>query len=142
MGSNLCTTDPSPESLAEVGDDGSRRAGTLAGMRVAVVDDSPLFLKCLLRSVRVLGATAQGFSNTDDFFASAETSRPDAVILDRHLNGDDSIALLNPLDELGIPVLMITGDPEGLAACHVPQLTKPIHLDDLARHLRALRNQQ
>lgn len=60
-----------------------------------------------------------------------QRSEPAAILLDWNLGDDDPNLRLTRLQALGIPLVIITGDPESLANRSVPVLDKPLHLESL-----------
>jgi DNA-binding response OmpR family regulator len=111
-----------------------------------------------VRSVLKLGLESDGecrastAANIDEAQVVLCRDRPDAAIVDALLCGGSGLTLATHVLELGIPVLVMTGDPatqQQLTALECPFLAKPFHLhelrsralalfDDTARNLRRM----
>jgi len=111
---------------------------TLSGStprRLLVVDDHDDSRNLL---VRLLGRSYQVSSahSYETALAEASRTRPDAVISDIRLPGEDGFTLMKHLHHLyGIPGIAVTGDPVDVRtvreAGFVAHLMKPIHFDQL-----------
>lgn len=108
------------------------------GRTLVVADDSALFRRFLTRAVSLLGCAAEPVEDRSALATLLERSVPDGVILDWNFDGEPSRDILADLSRRGVPVLVVTGDPEGLAGVEVPLLVKPVHLADLERRLTEL----
>ena len=83
---------------------------------------------------------ASAVSTVDEAWKVLNHDRPDAAVVDALLNGSSGLMLVCQIAELGIPVLVITGDPATqrlLEALECPFLAKPFRLDELRRKTRA-----
>ncbi len=81
---------------------------------VAIVDDHRLLAETLVDVLEAYGVSARNVDGTtsDEILSDLEQDRPDAVILDFHLGGEigRSTPLIGPMVDLGIAVLVVTGD--------------------------------
>ena len=81
---------------------------------VAIIDDHRLLAETLVDVLEGYGVAARNVESTtsDEIIAALAGDRPDAVILDFHLGGEigRSTHLIKPMVELGIAVLVVTGD--------------------------------
>lgn len=81
---------------------------------VAIIDDHRLLAETLVDVLEGYGVAARNVESTtsDEIMQALEADRPDAVILDYHLGGEigRSTHLIQPMVELGIAVLVVTGD--------------------------------
>ena len=104
-----------------------------------VDDDAALRLLCRV-NLELEGFAVREAATLAEADAAVDTERPDVVLLDLHLGGDDAIGLLGRLRSAGIPVALVTGsaDPElyrDLADAVVPKPFNPQDLVDIARRL-------
>jgi two-component system, NarL family, nitrate/nitrite response regulator NarL len=89
---------------------------TTVGLRpisVAIVDDHALLAQVLTDAVRAMGFGAESIVPHDiaSVHASVEALRPDVVLLDLDLGEiGDSIPAIAPLRELGVRVVVVTGE--------------------------------
>jgi two-component system OmpR family response regulator len=112
-----------------------------ASMPRALIVDDDAALRLLCRVNLELG----GFSVREARSVAAaesaiESDRPDVVLLDLHLGGEDALALLDQLRADGIPVALVTGsaDPDlyrDRADAVVPKPFDPQELVEIARRL-------
>ena len=104
-------------------------AQTLSGRRILVVDDHPDTLDMLGQACEAHGATVLSAGSAREALAIALAERPELVITDIGLRGEDGLWLLRELRRLAaaIPVIALTGrSPEdALAAGFDAVLLKP-----------------
>ena len=105
---------------------------------ILVVDDSTAFRRFLVRALNLFGYQTLEADSCDEMEKVLERSTPAAILLDWNLGDDDPQLRLERLQELGIPLVIITGDPESLTAQPVPVLDKPLHLESLRSVLREI----
>jgi two-component system, OmpR family, response regulator len=74
-----------------------------------VVDDDPSLRTLVRVNLELEGFAVREAGSVGDANAAVERERPDVVLLDMHLGGEDSTALLASLRERGIPVALVTG---------------------------------
>ncbi|EDY39765.1 two-component response regulator [Cyanobium sp. PCC 7001] len=79
--------------------------------RIWVVDDDPELRQMLQRYLGDQGYEVRCLANGQQLTARLESQRPDLVVLDLMLPGDDGLCLLRRLRDGGddLPVLMLTG---------------------------------
>jgi two-component system, OmpR family, response regulator len=108
---------------------------------IALVVDDDLSLRTLVRvNLELEGFAVREAGSIDDANAAVARERPDVVLLDMHLGGEDSTALLASLREQGIPVALVTGsvdvsDYEDAADAILAKPFVPENLVDVARRL-------
>lgn len=107
--------------------------------RALVVDDDPsLRLLCRV-NLELAGFTVDEAGTVADAEA-ALAARPDVVLLDMHLGGDESTALLTRIHDEGIPVAVVTGSVDvaeyrGVADAVLSKPFLPAKLVEIARRL-------
>lgn len=115
----------------------------LAGLSVLVVEDESIVYFLFENSLKQLGcASVWRARNVETARALLEQRRPDAAILDVNLNGELAYPVAIRLDDLGIPLVFVTGyDRRGMPPFWAdrPVLEKPFTAEKLAAALgRAL----
>jgi len=105
---------------------------------VLVVDDTASFRGFLVRALNLFGYRTIEAASCAEIDGVLESTIPAAVVLDWHLGDDCAEVRLNDLQKLGVPVVVITGDPESLATIGAPVLGKPVHLESLRRVMAEL----
>jgi two-component system response regulator MprA len=109
---------------------------------VLVVDDDPDVRQALVDGLVIAGACdVEPAGSAAEALASVERQRPDAAIIDVTMPRVSGLSLAARFIELGIPSLIISGDPEHqqmLAEVGCPLLAKPFHLDQFVHAVRAL----
>ncbi len=119
-------------------------------MRVAVVDDHPVFrigMVALLRSMDGIDVVGQA-SNLEEALAVAREHRPDVVIMDLDLGSDSGVEatreILRTDPDIGILVVTMFGDDDSLFASIRAgargYLLKGAAPDDVERAVRAVAN--
>lgn len=116
-------------------------APMLEGFRFLVVEDDSLNATLCQEQLLLHGA---GEVRISDSVASAVEqlgqARFDAVIVDFQLQGEDSTAVLDLLDEMRVPRVLVTGgtfDPIPRRFAHVRVLHKPYTCDSLLHAVAA-----
>jgi signal transduction histidine kinase/ActR/RegA family two-component response regulator len=102
------------------------RAAALDGVRVLIVEDEPDSRELLLSLLEDRGATVTGASNVADALAQLAKSKPDLVVSDIGLPGEDGLSLIR----------RIRATPEG-ARIPAAALTAFVRAEDRARALAA-----
>jgi two-component system KDP operon response regulator KdpE len=105
-----------------------------------VVDDDPSLRTLVRVNLELEGFAVREAGSVGDAQAAVERERPDVVLLDVHLGGEHSTALLESLREQGIPVALVTGsvdvrDYEHAADAVLAKPFLPENLIDVARRL-------
>jgi two-component system chemotaxis response regulator CheY len=91
--------------------------GAAAGLRVLVVDDSPIMRKMVIHSLKVAGievATMLQASHGAEALATIDRDQPELVLCDVHMPTMDGAELVRTLAEQGrlavVPVVMISSE--------------------------------
>jgi PAS domain S-box-containing protein len=144
--------DPSPGGAAPYAstvDEGTRLHGALRGVRVLYIEDDPANTELVQqilerRALADLVCERSGRSG----IRSAQSQRPDAVLLDMHLpemNGEHVLAELTADERTStIPVIVLSADAlparidRLLAAGAAAYLTKPIDMHQLVQTVRSV----
>jgi signal transduction histidine kinase/ActR/RegA family two-component response regulator len=116
----------------------------LRGLSVLVVDDEEGVRLAMQTLFQGLGCQCSAVAGRETALEAARESRPDIVLADLRLRGnDDGIAVVHALRELhpDIPALLVSGDtaPERLRDAHVAALRllhKPVPVDVLTKTIR------
>jgi DNA-binding response OmpR family regulator len=107
-----------------------------------VVDDDPDVCSILQFGLEHTGEwRTSGATTVDQAWAVLNSDRPDAAIVDALLRGGSGLRLASYAVDVGVPVLIMTGDPatqQELDGLKCPYLAKPFHLDELRCRSRAL----
>jgi two-component system copper resistance phosphate regulon response regulator CusR len=114
--------------------------------RLLVIEDQAKLLRSLQRGLQEEGYAVSVAANGNEGYELARNGRPDAVVLDLMLPGQDGLAVLRRLrrDGFGMPILIMTARdaiPDrvaGLDAGADDYLVKPFAFDELLARLRAL----
>jgi CheY-like chemotaxis protein len=126
-------------------------AAPLEGLRVLVVDDDPDARDLLCALLGQRGASVSTASRAEDAFELLTTERPDVLVSDIAMPGEDGYTLVGrvralPADQGGAtPAIAVTAyaassdRARALAAGFDHYLSKPVDLDKLVETLRALR---
>ncbi len=114
--------------------------------RILFVDDDPLTLETLKRSVEIFGHEALLASSGEQAEALVAEQRPDLILTDMKLPDMDGLSLVKSLKDIPsaahIPVIVLSASPEvdaseiSLAAGAEEFLTKPVRLQTLQDVIR------
>jgi CheY-like chemotaxis protein len=114
----------------------------LRGLRILLVEDSPVVADALKQHLELLGATVVGpAATTAEAMKAIMGGRPDVALVDFHLRGENSYTLIAQLRQEGIPVIMLSGSIESPAQAllqGVMMLEKPVREEQLLEHLRPI----
>jgi DNA-binding response OmpR family regulator len=108
---------------------------------IALVVDDDLSLRTLIRvNLELEGFAVREAESVGAAEAAVELERPDVVLLDMHLGGEESTTLLANLREQGIPVALVTGsvdvgDYQDAADAILAKPFVPEKLIEIARRL-------
>jgi len=82
----------------------------MSKLKVAILEDSPILLKDLKENLEETGLieVITWATNSEEFLAKAEKTKPEALILDIDLNGD-SMNGIDVANKLKLPVLFCSG---------------------------------
>jgi PAS domain S-box-containing protein len=115
--------------------------------RVLVVDDNRDSTDSMVTVLGLLGHRAEGAYSADEALAQAERFRPEVVLLDLNMPGDDGFAAIKRLralygDELYVAAMTGYGQPSDreatLRAGFQAHLIKPVDADQLEQLLKDL----
>ncbi len=115
------------------------------GVHVAVVDDNPVVLKALVRSLESAGHRVTGAATGSDLLARLEARPPDVVMCDYRLagaeTGFDVIASARRKFGERLPAVIITGDTDpdlmrGMVEKGIVIQHKPVQLEDLQARIQ------
>jgi CheY-like chemotaxis protein len=114
----------------------------LRGLRILLVEDSPAVAGALKQHLELLGATVTGpAATTAEAKELVMGGRPHVALVDFHLRGENSYALIAQLRQEGIPVIMLSGSIESPAPASlqgVMMLEKPVKEEQILEHLRPI----
>jgi two-component system KDP operon response regulator KdpE len=113
----------------------------MVAQSIALVVDDDVSLRTLVRvNLELEGFAVREAGSVAAAEAEVEQERPDVVLLDMHLGGEDSTLLLASLRERGIPVALVTGsvDVGEYRDAADAVLTKPFVPDRLVEVARRL----
>ena len=125
-------------------------AGTdLNGLHILVVDDEPDLCELLQNELQNCGATVYAATSVDEAVAQVRAHRPDLLITDIGMPGEDGYALLRRVRALGadeggaVPAISLTAfaGPEdrlrALDAGFAAHIAKPVEMPELVRLVMA-----
>jgi signal transduction histidine kinase/DNA-binding response OmpR family regulator len=116
----------------------------LKGIRVLIVDDDVDTCEMLTFALGLLGAEAQASTSVSEAFVSISDWRPDVLLTDINMPGEDGYSLINKLrtspSEYGaaLPVIALTAlarpedSEQALSAGFQLHLSKPVDIEELA----------
>ncbi len=112
------------------------------------VEDESAIRDLMVYTLQVSGFDAQGFENDADFWAAMKEQRPELIILDVMLPGEDGLTILRKLRSspvtTDIPVIMATAkDSEydkviGLDSGADDYLAKPFGMMEMVSRIKAV----
>ena len=114
----------------------------LRGLEVLLVEDSQSVADALKQHLELLGANVTGPAAT-----TAEATRlmnerlPHVALVDFHLRGGDSSALIAQLRKEGVPVIMLSGSierPAPASLAGVTMVEKPISEAQILQYLKPI----
>jgi DNA-binding response OmpR family regulator len=104
-----------------------------------VVDDDPALRMLCRVNLELEGFAVREASTVDEAEAAVVAERPDVVLLDVHLGGEESTAILERFRADGIPVALVTGSADmrdlGAADAVLAKPFEPRELVEIARRL-------
>jgi two-component system, OmpR family, response regulator len=108
-----------------------------------VDDDAALRLLCRV-NLELDGFAVREAGTLADAASAVQSERPDVVLLDVHLGGEETSGLLDSLRADGIPVALVTGSADAdlyrdRADAVVPKPFDPRELVEIARRLARVR---
>lgn len=116
--------------------------------KVFIVEDDENIRDLVLYALKSSGFEAFGFENGRDFFVKLETERPDLVILDIMLPGEDGISILKKIRNNRnlnlIPIIMLSAKGSeydrvlGLDLGADDYLTKPFSILELISRIKSV----
>lgn len=126
-------------------DEGINKNDDSESLHVLVIDDDPRLRRLLQRYLSENGFRISGAESAKEAREMLEFLRPDAIVLDVTMPGEDGLQLTHALREEGkdIPIILLTarGEPEdriaGLEAGADDYLGKPFEPKELLLRLRA-----
>ena len=117
-------------------------------MTIYLVEDDTNIRNLVLYTLNASGFAASGFSEAKAFYAAMKKQKPDMVLLDIMLPGEDGLSILRKLrsgpDAGSLPVILLTArDSEydkvlGLDGGADDYITKPFGMMELVSRIRAL----
>lgn len=108
--------------------------------KALVVDDDDA-LRLLLRvNLELDGFAVRDAASLADAESALQSERPDVVLLDVHLGGEETLVLLDAMRADGIPVVLVTGSVDvevyrDRADAIVPKPFNPQELVEIVRRL-------
>jgi signal transduction histidine kinase/DNA-binding response OmpR family regulator len=140
------SVEPSPAKSVQEGLNGHHEtsAHELSGIRVLIVDDDADTCEMLAVALNLLGAEAQASKSVQEAFVSIADWKPDILLTDINMPGEDGYSLINKLRSLtpdkgaNIPAIALTAlarqedSEQALSAGFQLHLAKPIDIEILA----------
>lgn len=107
--------------------------------KILVVDDDPDILEVVNLVLTTEGYAAEGTTKGDDAYHKISENKPDLIVLDVLLSGNDGRTICKSLKQddttKNIPVIMMSAHPnakESVKACGADSfIPKPFSVDDL-----------
>jgi signal transduction histidine kinase/ActR/RegA family two-component response regulator len=134
--------DARPAAPAPTAEPKLTAGGELAGLRILVVEDEPDARELLLALFEVCGAQGHGASSAAEALDLVRAGRPDLIVADVGLAGEDGLSFLRTLRNLpggDMPAVALTAfvrpedRDEALAAGYDAHVGKPIEPERLLR---------
>lgn len=110
------------------------RGSVFQGKQVLVLEDEPIIAMLLDELIEAAGGQAECLSTLAAVEAALDRATPDLAILDINIHNENSYAIAERLQRLGVPLIFASGyGSKGRPAtmAHVPIVTKPYGLDEL-----------
>lgn len=112
-------------------------------MRGLLVDDDPLYLRTLQRSLQRRGITTTTAADTDSALTQARTHRPDFALIDLRIGQESGLRLIEPLKAIhgDMRILLVTGYASVATAVDAIKrgaenyLAKPVTVEGILRAL-------
>jgi two-component system response regulator RegA len=106
---------------------------------ILVIDDDPTFNEVLSRALSRRGFLARGVQDADSALAEAQSSSPDAVVLDLNLGNKSGLTLIRPLLDIApeCRIIVLTGYASIATAVEAIKLgatqyfAKPVEVDSI-----------
>jgi signal transduction histidine kinase/DNA-binding response OmpR family regulator len=126
----------------------------LSGIRVLIVDDDIDTCEMLTFALGLLGAEAQASNSVAEAFSSLAEWKPDILLTDINMPGEDGYSLINKLRSLtpkkgaNIPAIALTAlarpedSEQALSAGFQLHLAKPVDIEELAEAISNLAKKQ
>jgi two-component system, chemotaxis family, CheB/CheR fusion protein len=134
--------------------DGNGRAPQLNGIRVMLVEDDPDGRESLAEALEQYGAEIKSAASADEAMRSIEKFRPEVLLCDISMPGEDGYSLLRKVRELGserggqVPAAALTAHAaeedraRSLSAGFQMHLAKPVDAEKLAAAVEKLAGQR
>ncbi len=104
--------------------------------KILVVDDMGIFRRYLIQTLSLLGYEAEGVAGIDELDSFFCYSNCDLVLLDWNIGGETAIGAFDTLKDMGIPVIIVTGDPDSVSGIDCPVLGKPFPVMALKKSIQ------
>jgi DNA-binding response OmpR family regulator len=106
--------------------------------KILVIDDEPLILKTIERTLSKKGYDVITTSDADTFFNELKKSKADLLIMDLHLGGYTADSLMDEIEKISpeSKILIISGGVPEYAASYF--LEKPFKIDELRDKVREI----
>lgn len=108
----------------------------MPGKHILLVEDDAELLAVLLQVLEQEGYRVSGASRRDEAAAILRNTEVDLIVADSILRGGNGDDVAKSAGRLGVPVVMMSGEPARIAALSqgpAPFLAKPFHAADLLR---------
>lgn len=107
----------------------------MAREKILLVDDNSDVRRLYAIALNQRGFEVKLAANGAEAVQRIETERPDVVLLDWIMPLMDGREVLSRIDGMGIPIIVISGQPAPANAAHDPRircwLTKPVTVDEV-----------
>jgi CheY-like chemotaxis protein len=107
--------------------------------RILVVDDEPMICELLGLVLEDDYQVVCTHTSHEALLLLAE-QRIDVMLLDYHLPAGGAVTVARRADEIGIPMVWMTGDHAAAETTSHPVLLKPFHIDCVSAVLAEVRN--
>lgn len=112
--------------------------------KILVIDDDPDILEAVKDVLEMSGYDAEGSTNGDDIYNMIKEYKPDLIILDVLLSGNDGRVICKQLkmDKVNIPIIMMSAHPAAEDSVKLSGadafVSKPFALDELLSEVQRL----